>query len=390
MNENQQTSLIDYTIIFVLVALGVISCFTLYSINPILSASDQGAYFKQIFWYGLGGVAAAVVMIIDYDRLHQLVWFLYGIGIMMLLMLFLNIPSSFVHTSGGATSWFILPGNITLQPAEFVKVFLVITLAHVAVRHHEKYPVKTVRSDLLLLGKHLILSLPPMVLIAVQPDLGSFLVLVAITGFIILVSGIQWKVLFSLFSILLLVIAGVILTFVINITSITTFLAESVFSHVDSRFYGWLEPEKYELSAGSQLIKSITAIGSGQLYGKGVGNFEIYVQERHTDMIFTAISEQFGFIGSSIIVTLFFLLIYRMIQIALDSNDSFGSYLIVGIVGMITFQVFQNIGMSVQLLPITGIPLPFLSYGGSSTLAYLIAIGIVLNVRSRTRTFMFE
>ncbi|MCP3026664.1 FtsW/RodA/SpoVE family cell cycle protein [Halobacillus sp. A5] len=390
MNENQDSSLIDYTIIFVIVAFGIISCMTLYTLNPVLGAGDQGAYFKQVFWYGLGAVGAAVAMIIDYDRLHQIVWILYGISILMLLMLFLNIPPQLVHTSGGATSWFILPGNVTLQPAEFVKVFLVVTLAHVIVRHREKYRTKTGKTDLLLLGKLLGLAFPPMGFIAIQPDLGSFLVVSAITVFMILISGIQWKILLSLFGAFLLMVLGIVVMFIINLTSVTTFLEESLFSHVDSRFYGWLQPEKYELDAGMQLIKAITAIGSGQLYGKGIGNFEIYVQERHTDMIFTAVSEQFGFIGSSIIVTMFFLLIYRMIQIALESNDSFGSFLIVGIVGMITFQVFQNIGMSVQLLPITGIPLPFLSYGGSSTLAYLLAIGLVLNIKSRTRTYMFE
>ncbi|MCP3031965.1 rod shape-determining protein RodA [Halobacillus sp. A1] len=390
MNENSNSSPIDYTIILIILSFGIISCFTLYTLNPVLGAGDQGSYFKQIFWYSVGFIGAASALLIDYDRLHQVVWFLYGLGIIMLLMLFFNFPPQLVHTSGGATSWFRLPGNVTLQPAEFIKVFLVIALAHVIVKHQENHRLKTTKSDLLLLGKQLGLALPPMLFIAIQPDLGSFLVLVAITAFMILISGIKWKILISLLGGFLLVIASIVMMFVINLTSVTTFLEESVFAHVDSRFYGWLQPEKYELDAGLQLIKAITAIGSGQLYGKGLGNFEIYVQERHTDMIFTAVSEQFGFIGSSIIVSLFFLLIYRMIQIALESNDSFGSYLIVGIIGMITFQVFQNIGMSVQLLPITGIPLPFLSYGGSSTLAYLLAIGIVLNVKSRTQTYMFE
>lgn len=132
------------------------------------------------------------------------------------------------------------------------------------------------------------------------------------------------------------------------------------------------------------------AIGSGQLFGKGIANIQVNVPERHTDMIFTAISEQFGFIGASIVIALFFLLIYRLIHVAILSNDKYGSYLVTGIIGLFTYQVFQNIGMSIQLLPITGLPLPFLSYGGSSTLTYLLAIGIVLNVHSRTRKFMFD
>lgn len=117
---------------------------------------------------------------------------------------------------------------------------------------------------------------------------------------------------------------------------------------------------------------------------------EVYVPERHTDMIFTSIAEQFGFIGSSILLITFFLLIYRLIHIAILSNDKYGSYLVTGIIGMFAYQIFQNIGMSIQLLPITGLPLPFISYGGSSTLTYMLAIAIVLNVHSRTKTYMFD
>ncbi|KHE72454.1 FtsW/RodA/SpoVE family cell cycle protein, partial [Halobacillus sp. BBL2006] len=337
MNDNQQSSPIDFTIIFVVIAFGIISCYTLYTVNPYLGVVDQGAYMKQIVWYVLGSIGAAIVMIVDYDRLNQIVWGLYGFGVLMLVMIFLNIPPGIVHESGGAVSWFKFPGIGTIQPSEFMKVFLVIALAHVIVRHNEKNRSRTVKTDLILLLKIFGLAIVPMGLIAVQPDLGTFLVLASITGFMILVSGIQWRILLSILSSILLMVGVVALMFVFNFSKVTTFLEESVFAHVDSRFYGWLQPEKYEQSAGLQLLKSITAIGSGQLTGKGVGNFEVTVPERHTDMIFTAISEQFGFVGSSIVVTLFFLLLYRMIQIAFESNDAFGSYLIVGIVAMIAF-----------------------------------------------------
>src|SRR5699024_1781140 len=120
-------------------------------------------------------------------------------------------------------------------------------------------------------------------------------------------------------------------------------------------------------------IYAMLAIGSGQLFGKGIGGMEVYVPEKHTDMIFTAISEQFGFIGASVVIALFLMLIYRLIHIAILSNDQYGSYLVTGMVGFFAYQVFQNIGMSIQLLPITGLPLPFLSYGGSSTLTYMLA-----------------
>lgn len=138
MNDNQQTSPIDFTIIFIVLAFGIISCYTLYTVDPYLGVGDQGSYMKQIVWYILGSIVAGVAMILDYDRLHQIVWGLYGFGLTALLMLFFKFPPGLVHYSGGAWSWFKLPGIGTIQPSEFMKVFLVITLAHVIVKHNEK------------------------------------------------------------------------------------------------------------------------------------------------------------------------------------------------------------------------------------------------------------
>ena len=140
---------------------------------------------------------------------------------------------------------------------------------------------------------------------------------------------------------------------------------------------------------GYQLQKGLLSIGSGMLLGKGFSENNVYVPEPQTDFIFAVFSENFGFIGASILVALFFILIYRVIITGIESNDPYGSYICAGIVGLLTFQVFQNIGMTIGLLPITGIPLPFVSYGGTSLLIYMICIGLVLNVRSRTKEFMF-
>lgn len=227
-----------------------------------------------------------------------------------------------------------------------------------------------------------------MALIGIQPDLGSVLVLVSITACMILVSGIRWRIIGSV----ILAAGGVIgLSFAawaLFPGKIGTFLEESVFRHVKGRFYGWLYPDQY-LGSGHQVKRSMSAIGSGQLSGKGISNIEVSVPEKHTDMIFSAIGEQFGFIGVSILLIVYFLLIYRLLHIALTCNDLFGSYLITGLIGMFTYQVFQNIGMSIQLLPITGLPLPFLSYGGSSVLTSMLGIAVALNVHSRTKHYMF-
>ncbi|GAA0593338.1 FtsW/RodA/SpoVE family cell cycle protein [Virgibacillus siamensis] len=389
--KNRSTVNIDYTLLFIIILLGIVSVFTLHTIAPTLPAKYDGSNFmlKQAMWYIAGGFVILITMLIDYDRFRQITWIVYGFGVLSLFMLYIGFPPGIVHEANGAVSWFKFPLIGTIQPAEFMKVILVMTIAHVLVSHHDKHPEKTLKSDFWLLGKILVISLPPMGLVAVQPDLGGFLVLASITGSMILISGIRWRILFSIFFLAVLVMGSLFAAWYFFSGPISEFLEESLFGHVSSRLYGWLNPEK-NYNAGYQLIYAMLAIGSGQLSGKGIGAMEVNVPERHTDMIFTAISEQFGFIGASLVVTLFFLLLYRLIHIALLSNDKYGSYLVTGLVGMFAYQIFQNIGMSIQLLPITGLPLPFLSYGGSSTITYLLAIGIALNVHSRTKKYMFD
>ncbi|MTW87232.1 rod shape-determining protein RodA [Virgibacillus dakarensis] len=391
MNSLSNRLNIDYTLIFIIILLGCVSLFTIYTIVPSLPASYEGSHFvlKQFAWYICGGVLVTFIMLIDYDRFKQITWILYGIGIVALLMLTFRFPAPIIHEANNAVSWFIFPGIGTIQPSEFMKIFLVLTLSLVTSQHNEKYKARTIKSDLGLLLKIGAIAVPPMLLIATEPDLGGFLVLTFITASIVLVSGISWRIIFSIVFIVLGVVAAGVATWYFFPGPIADFLEDSVFGHVSSRIYGWLDPEQYP-DSGYQLILAMLAIGSGQLFGKGISNMEVYVPERHTDMIFTAISEQFGFIGASLVVALFFILIYRLIHIALLSNDNYGSYLVTGMIGMFGYQIFQNIGMSIQLLPVTGLPLPFLSYGGSSTLAYIMAIGIVLNVHSRTRKYMFE
>lgn len=391
MNEQQSKFSIDYMLVFLVILLAIISLVSLYTVQPTLPSKYEGYNFplRQLQWYIAGSMIIVVTMLIDYDRFRKITWLIYPVGIIPLLMIFFRFPESLIvefnNIARGVS--FPLIGNI--QPSEFMKVILILTIAHVIVKHNEKFIVHTVKSDLLLLLKIGLVAAPPMGLIALQPDLGSVLVLVSIVGCMILVSGIKWRVIFSMVAAGLLGVAGVIAAWALFPGTIGAFLEDSVFKHVRGRFYGWLNPDQYSES-GFQLIKTMQAIGSGRFFGKGINNMEVYVPERHTDMILTAIGEQFGFIGISVLIIIYFLLIYRLLHIALSSNDQYGSYLVCGIIGMFTYQIFQNIGMSIQLLPITGLPLPFISYGGSSTLSYLSAIAIALNVHSRTKKYMFE
>lgn len=304
----------------------------------------------------------------------------------MVLLIGLELQVPGAVTIKGATAWYRLPGIGNLQPSEIMKLFLIIVIGRIIADHNEKYFFRTTREDFILLGKIFATSLPPLLLIAKEPDLGNTMVISAMLAAMILVSGIRWRFIFGLTSVSCA--AGSALTYIYF--SHTEFFKEHILQEYQlNRFYGWLAPYEYD-AQGYQLRQAFLAAGSGEMQGKGWENGQVYFPEPHTDFIFTNVAEQFGFLGASVIISLFFLLIFRMIHIAIESNDPFGSYICAGTIGMFTFQVFQNIGMTIGLLPITGITLPLMSYGGSSLLTYMIAIGFILNVRSRTKIFMFK
>ncbi|PMC40427.1 rod shape-determining protein RodA [Bacillus sp. UMB0899] len=389
-NDKSPQQQIDYTLIFILFLLAIVSTVAIDSAETTLPATLQSINFsiKQIQWYIIGAVAIAVTMLIDYDRFRQLSWYLYGFGLLLLLGLEV-LPEGIVQTIKGATAWYKLGPLGNFQPSELMKIIIIIVLSKVVADHRESYPQNTTKDDFLLIGKIAAVAGPPILLLIRQPDMGMTMVFCVIIASLLLISGIKWRIILP--AVITFVVG--VATFLILFFKYPDILLKYILggqSYQLDRFYGWLNPYEYSGEQGFQLVKSLLAIGSGELGGKGYNNLEVYLPEAHTDFIFAIIAEQFGFIGGSIVVSLFFLLIYRMIHISLESNDPYGSYLCTGVIGMITFQVFQNIGMTIGLLPITGLPLPFVSYGGSSLATYMVAIGIVLNVRSRTRKYMFD
>ncbi|MGP4041152.1 FtsW/RodA/SpoVE family cell cycle protein [Gracilibacillus sp. D59] len=394
MSEKNSNAKLDYSLLLIIILLAIISIFTLYTLDPYLEQNPlyENVYLKQMIWYIAGSMAIAVIMMFDYDRFRQVSWLLYGIGIISLVMLYFHFPPGIADEVNGAWGWFKFPGIGSIQPAEFMKVFLIIFLAHIMVAHNEKYPEHTVKMDLWLLCKLGFFTLIPIYFLIEQPDLGGVLVLISITSCMILVSGIKWRIILTILGTFLICFISAITIYLTNTEEVNQFLYDHDLDHVVERFQGWLFPDQYSQGGAYQTIKAMLAIGSGQLSGKGIGGIQAAneVPEYHTDYIFTAIAEQFGFFGSSIVILIYFLLIYRLIYIALRCNDPFASYMVTGIIGLFTYQVFQNIGMSIQLLPVTGLPLPFISYGGSSTLTYMIAIGIVLSIYYRIKTYMFD
>ncbi|WP_107670515.1 rod shape-determining protein RodA [Cyanothece sp. BG0011] len=357
-------------------------------------------WWQHWLFGGLGVAIALFLARFRYENLIQWHWITYAItNISLIAVIAIGVAAN------GAQSWIEIAG-FNIQPSEFAKVGLIITLAALL---HQK-DAHTIPSVLRILG----VTAVPWVLIMLQPDLGTGLVFGAITlgmlywanmspGWLILmvspiVSAILFNVLFPGW-IVWAILMGLVAWFTLPLRFVSTILAMAMnfgAGKLSGIFWGllkdyqkdrltlFLEPEKNPLGGGYQLIQSRIAIGSGELWGRGL--FEgtqtqlNFIPEQHTDFIFSAVGEEFGFIGAIAVLVAFWLICFRLVVIACQANDNFGSLLAIGMLSMIAFQVIVNICMTVGLAPITGIPLPWLSYGRSALLTNFIALGLVESV----------
>jgi rod shape determining protein RodA len=386
MNSTKNTtSKLDYSLVFILLLLFLASCVAIYS------AQKSGQYnenflLKQIIWYAVGGGIITAVMTFDSDQLRKLTWYAYGFGLFLLVFLIIA-PASIAPVINGSKNWFKVPGIGSLQPSEFVKVFLILALARVIDDHHQKNIVKTMSTDFWLLMKLGIVTMVPVALV-IKQDLGTSLVFLAILLGMIFISGISWKLLVPIFSAGSVLISTIFYFVLWKPDLLEKYLGVKQYQF--GRIYSWLDPYNFQSSAGYQLTKSLLAIGSGQTSGKGFGNRDVYLPESQTDFIFSIVGEEFGFIGASVLISLFFLLIYHITKVGMETKNNFYTYICVGVISMITFHVFQNIGMTIGVLPITGIPLPFISYGGSSLMGNMLGIGLIFSIRYHYKKYMFS
>lgn len=387
MSSNQQSSSkIDFHLIFILMLLFLSSCIAIYSAQST-GQYDSNFLLKQIIWYGIGiGIIVAVITL-DSDQLKKLSWYAYGFGVFLLAFLIIA-PSSIAPVINGAKSWYKVPFMGSLQPAELTKVFIILALARAIADHHEKYRIKTIQTDFILLGKIILITMVPLLLVMQQPDLGTSLVMIAIMIGMVFISGVSWKILLPIFSAGISLIGVIFYLVLWKPEILEKYLGVKEYQF--GRIYSWIDPYNYQSSTGFQLTRSLLAIGSGETTGKGYGTREVYLPESHTDFIFSIVGEEFGFVGASVIISLFFLLIYHITKVGMETKNEFYTYICVGIISMITFHVFQNIGMTIGLLPITGIPLPFISYGGSSIMGNFLAISLIFSIRYHHKKYMFS
>ena len=363
-------------LVFVLVGIGLVAlCSVLATpfdgtekgIGDIIAKLNLDYVQRQAINFLVGFAAMVIVMLFDYNIFKPLIPYAY-IGIVGLLALLFV----FGKVRGGAQGWFVFDSiQRNVQPGELSKIVVIIMVSKVAAKAMDSDGRLLKVRDILLVVVYTVI---PFLLIALQPDYGTAFVLIVILAFIMFAARIKW---------FWVVGAAVALGTSLPLAYFFVFTPSQ-----QKRIISFLNPGYDPLGAGYQVSTSKVVIGSGRLLGKGFFSTGTlaqlkYVPERHTDFIYSGIVEGVGFVGGTILIVLFFLLAFRWLYIAAKARDNFGMLLAVGVTGMLIAHVFENIGMTIGLMPMTGIPLPFVSYGGSNMLTNMIGVGIVLNVYMR-------
>nr|WP_099092144.1 FtsW/RodA/SpoVE family cell cycle protein [Streptococcus marmotae] len=377
--KNSIESRVDYALIlpvFFLLLIGLIAVYVAVSQDyPHNVATIVG---QQLIWIFTGIAFAFLVMFFSTKFLWQMTPLLYllGLGLMVLPIVFYS-PELVAST--GAKNWVTIRGVTLFQPSEFMKISYIIMTARTIVSFQKKHPIRNLQKDFQLIAYLVLWTIPVLGLLYFQKDLGTSLVFLAIFSGMVLISGVSWKILLPTFVGAVILIGGFLLLFIAP--GGTTFLYNiGMDTYKINRIAAWLDPFKNAKSTTYQQAQSLIAIGSGGLKGIGFNKTNLLVPVRESDMIFTVIGENFGFIGGVTLIGLYTLLIYRMLRITLQCNNRFYTYVSTGYIMMLLFHVFENIGAAIGVLPLTGIPLPFISQGGSSIISNLIGVGLMLSM----------
>lgn len=357
----------EWGILIVAIILSIIGIVALFSATQ---ENEYDEFSKQIIWLVISLIAMVIVMFIDYNLLLKASPVLYGLTIVLLIAVLFTKPVN------GATSWFNI-GAFSLQPGEFAKVTVILFLTYIITKIQRKGQEEINKPTRLLI----ILSAlaVPVLLIVKQPDYGTALAFIVAMALMLFTSGLDKKY-----------IIGIILLIVIAVPLLYNFVLPE---HAKTRIDVFLNPESDPRGSGYNIIQSKLAIGAGGLTGMGLlkGNQTQlgFLYPKTTDFIYSVIGEEMGFIVAGGIILLFVYLITKSIYVAKTAKDKAGSMIAIGITGVFLFHVLENIGMVMGLLPITGVPLPFVSYGGSSLITNFIGIGLLLNISGKRQKTIF-
>ncbi|GIO33158.1 MULTISPECIES: FtsW/RodA/SpoVE family cell cycle protein [Paenibacillus] len=368
----QKLKKVDYVVVFILLIFMGVSIMAIYSVTT--GTKFAGSHIKMLYFYILAFVVFFGLVLLDYKVLVKYALYIYLFGILLLIAV--NFIGSDVN---GAQGW-IKFGGFSLQPAELFKLILIIFLTYLLMKR-PKAKLSLWR-DVLPIGG---LTFIPFALVMVQNDLGNAL------SYILILLGLLWigniKFLHAFLALVILAAVAVagIFSYIHFHDNIEKFLKNIGREHWTERIDPWLVPDKATAKASYHTKNAKLAIASGGMMGEGYMQGTSVQSGRvpytYSDSIFVEIAEEFGFVGSSVVLLLYFILIHRMILICLECRDRAGPLLIVGVISMMLYQIFENIGAFIGLMPLTGITLPFISYGGTSLLINVASIGIVMSVR---------
>lgn len=388
---NDTKKLLSKPLVLILIVLCIISVTGVASSTPLITKGVPSTYwYKQLIFYILSFGLIAFLYHFESERIYQGMWIIYGILMLFLLGLvierFMNtyfgihlIPGTI--EAGGAWSWYDIP-LFQFQPSEFMKISIILCLADIIDRHNKAYEVHTFTNDLIMILKVMAVTLPPCILIYLQKDAGVTMIILVSVIFVLFGSGIHTRWIIAGIIGLIALISGIIYIFIYQHDLFISLIGDE---YKLNRFYGWLDPEGTYQIQGFQLFNSLLAYGTAGIFGHGFQSVVIKIPEAQTDFIFAVICQGFGLIGGLITILAVGTFDIILLRIGFRAKSNRDKYFITGIIGLLMFQQIWNISMVMGIVPITGITLPFISYGGSSLLSYMIAIGIIFDVEKQTR-----
>lgn len=359
---------INLKIVIPVFIMAIISILTIYSAMTYTSSELGNLALRQGLWYGIGILLVLFLLRMKNEYLYRHTIFLYVLGNILLVGLLL-----FAEPVNNSKCWFTIPGIGSIQPSEFMKIFLMLMLATMIHNFRSDYKNPSLQQEFIFILKTFLVVLIPSVLTFLQPDTGAVLIYFIIYFCMMFASGIRIRWFIIAGVVLLLLLAGIFGIYFFEQDLFIDIFGTDLFYRFE-RIFSWRS------GTGLQLENALAAIGSSGLFGHGFNQTPIYFPESSTDFIFAVFASNFGLIGS---LALLFVIIYFDVQIIMLAKRKIvdtDKYILAGILGMLLFQQIQNIGMTVGLFPITGITLPFISYGGSSLLSYMILLGIILNI----------
>ena len=369
---------IDYSILGFVFIFFLISVVTINSALTYLPSDVGNLALKQVIWYGVGLLLVFIIFKVKNEYLYRNAWFFYILCNLLLLCLLLFAPAI-----NNSKCWFIIPKIGSFQPSEFTKISLMLVLGTMINNFRLDYEEPSIKEEFMFLLKTFIVVLIPSILTFLEPDTGVVIIYFIIYISMLFASGIRLRWFIILGGIILLAIGLVLGCY---------FTSEKLFVSIfgNNLYYRFERVFNWKSGNGLQLENALAAIGSAGVFGHGYNKTPIYIPESGTDFIFAVFASNFGLLGCFLFLLLLLLFDGKIFFIAIKKIPLTDKFVLAGIIGMLIFQQIQNIGMTIGLLPITGITLPFISYGGSSLLSYMILIGIILNIREEHSNYQYS